>query len=141
MGPPLASPGPALRALLEGVVVTGPRKVVGQGLRPLPKPVPHGCPGEQEALGLDPSSHIAQLHGDEVSAGQMRLKGRTLVLPGCGWHRGCSLGLGPSTQHRCPGSKCSSGEFQGRKLRQSQALWESGQAVESMRLDTTHSWV
>lgn len=27
---------------------------------------------------------------------------RTLVLPGCGWHRGRSLGLGPSTQAQVP---------------------------------------
>lgn len=103
MGPPLGpSPVPALGALLEGEVVTRPRKMVGQGLRPLPKAVPHGCPRGTAGPWFGHGSHIAQLHRGEVGSGQMRLKGRTLVLPGCGWHRGRRLGLGPSTQAQVP---------------------------------------
>lgn len=98
------APVPALGALLEGEVVTKPRKTVGQGLRPFPKAVPHGCPRGTGGPWFGHSSHIAQLHGDEAGSGQMRLKGRTLVLPGCGWHRVAAWGWDPPHRHRCPGS-------------------------------------
>lgn len=134
MGPPWPpSPIPALGALLEGEVVTRPRKMVGQGLRPLPEAVPHGCPrGTGGPWFGHKLSHSSVPRGrggwgaDETE--------RKDTCPSRVWvAQGPQPGAG--TLHTGTGaqalSRCSSDEFQGRKVRQAQAFWSSGHAVKS----------
>lgn len=125
-------PVPPLGAPLGGLV--------GQGLRPSSKLSHMGFPGEQEeAPGLAPSSHTAQLHRGRGGHQADKTERKDTGPSRCGGHRGHSLGLGPSAQAQVPKPRQALLRW-GRTLRQSQAFRNPSRAVGNVRSHSMHSW-